>query len=193
MKKYALALEITIPDEDNTPFLPVTHLSEPKRVHPNWKVGLAGLLGSPIHFYCDEHRLLQLSGHLPAIFFEETRPFSANTLHLLEDDSSTWSLHFPPAFEEIDHTADIAFIVRGEELKQLHYHALVALSFYEPQLIPLIPIPRSSADLDTIIMHLNTLISKIDAQSGCSFKAVSFHGSIMETQGILEWEMIIDV
>ncbi|CCB91308.1 putative uncharacterized protein [Waddlia chondrophila 2032/99] len=193
MKTYTLSLETTTPAADQSSFLHVSHLSEPKRVHPIWKVGLAGTLGSPVRFYIDEPRVLHLSGHLPAALYRDLTPFSAHTVHLFEDEASIWSLSFPPAFEEIDHTADIAFAVKGEDLEQLHYHALVALAFYEPQMIPFIPIPRSSADLDTIIIHLNSLITKIDTESGCAFKAVSFHGRIKEMQGFLQWEMMIDV
>jgi len=193
MRRYALALEITTPEMEDSTFLTVTDLSEPKRVDPNWKVGLAGVLGSPVHFYEDEPHLLFLAGHLPVALYDEHVPFSAHAVHLLEDKSSVWSLSFPTAFEEIDHVADLAFTVRGETLEQLHYHALIALTFYEPQLLPAVPQLRKSDSLDAIIMHLNTLITNVDSEHGCAFKAVSFHGKINESNGILTWEMIIDV
>jgi hypothetical protein len=193
MKKYALALEIHTPDDKIDPFLEVTVLSEPKRVVPVWKVGLAGILGSPIHFYEDEPHFLQLGGHLPVQFFDTHTPFSSHKVHLMEDNRSIWSTAFPAPFEEIDHIADIAFKVRGETLEQIHYHALIALSFHEPQLLPFIPQERTSPDLDSIIIHLNDLVTRVDIEEGCAFKAVSFHGNVDDRKGYLEWEMIIDV
>lgn len=193
MKKYALALEINTPKEEVSPFLTVTPLSEPKRVEPSWKVGITGVLGSPIHFYEDEPHLLQLGGHLPLQFFDSQIPFSSHTMHLMEDDRSIWSTTFPSPFEEIDHIADLAFTVRGETLEQLHYHALIALTFYEPQLLPFVSQERASADLDTIIIHLNDLVTKVDVEDGCAFKAVSFHGEVIDRKGFFEWEMIVDV
>lgn len=193
MKKYSLALEIKTPEEKVAPVLPITPLSEPKRIIPSWKVGIAGVLGSPIHFYEDEPHLLQLGGHLPLQFFDSEIPFSAQIVHLMEDYQPIWSTTFPAPFEEVDHIADLAFTVRGETLEQLHYHALIALTFYERQLLPYVPQERVSTDLDTIIIHLNDLVTRVDVENGCAFKAVSFHGEVINHKGFLEWEMIVDV
>jgi hypothetical protein len=40
---------------------------------------------------------------------------------------------------------------------------------------------------------LNEAIARVDEQMGTPFKAVSFHGDIQEEEGVLKWEMIVDV
>jgi 2'-5' RNA ligase len=104
-----------------------------------------------------------------------------------------WShpLVFP--FDEIDHTADIAFHIKAEDMKQLHLHAQFALSFKFPPFISYIS-KELSDSLDEIIIDLNETIAKADAEIGCPFKAVSFHGNIEKDENnILHWEMIVDV
>jgi RNA 2',3'-cyclic 3'-phosphodiesterase len=104
-----------------------------------------------------------------------------------------WSLPLLPPFEEKEHTADVAFLVRAESMRSLHLHAQIALAFKCPLLLKYIPNIHLQDNLDNIIMSLNQLISQADSEEGCSLKAVSFHGEVMEKDGIFEWEMIADV
>lgn len=125
-------------------------------------------------------------------------PLIISHLHLYESLPHSkykpiWSHHFLPPFEEVEHTADLAFLIYGENLNQLYCHAYIALAFKFPPLMGLfIPIEIEEG-VNDIIMHLNEAISKADINIGCPFKAVSFHGEIEEENNILKWEMIIDV
>ena len=125
-------------------------------------------------------------------------PFFTPTLHLYESlgnlhYKSVWSYPLIPPFEEFEHTADIAFLIRGASLKEIHLHAQIALSFKHPSLIPYFA--KELADsLDEIIIDLNRMIGESDREEGSPFKAVSFHGLIQQTpENILTWEMIVDV
>ena len=123
-------------------------------------------------------------------------PLYAKNIQLLESLGSSryqmlWNLPLLAPFDEIEHTADIGFIVRGTSLMQLCLHAQLALSFHFP---PLIPYFNHSvvSHLDDIIRLLNAMIAEVDTEIGCPFKAVSFHGSV-SSGTLLEWEMIVDV
>lgn len=126
-------------------------------------------------------------------------PMIAKGIHLYEtvgslNYKSLWSIPFELPFEEIEHTADIAFIVRGVDISQLYLHAQMALSFKFPPLLNYIQECSEMLDLDSIIMQLNALIARIDCDIGCPFKAISFHGKIsIENSKLLHWEMIVDV
>ncbi|MES2345201.1 MAG: hypothetical protein V4494_04620 [Chlamydiota bacterium] len=125
-------------------------------------------------------------------------PVIAKSIHLYETVEhltyqSLFSIPFELPFKEIDHTADIAFIVRGVDIGQLYLHAQLALSFKFPLLLNYID-ESSVLDLDRLIMQLNALIARIDCDIGCPFKAISFHGNVsIENSGLLHWEMIVDV
>jgi RNA 2',3'-cyclic 3'-phosphodiesterase len=97
-----------------------------------------------------------------------------------------------PAFEELSHTADIAFLIRGEDIQSLFMHAQVALFFCDPSMIPYKDEEKAQS-LDDIIRRLNAMIAKADMEVGSSFKAVSYHGVLKEEEGKMLWEMIIDV
>lgn len=103
-----------------------------------------------------------------------------------------WSKPLMAPFEEIEHTADIAFIIRGTSILDLYIHAQIALAFKCPSLLSFMNI-NPVKSLDDIIMSLNNIISEIDKMIGCSFKAISFHGNIKTVDSILTWEMIVDV
>ncbi|MBS0653221.1 MAG: hypothetical protein JSR39_06775 [Verrucomicrobia bacterium] len=125
-------------------------------------------------------------------------PFFAKALHLYESLGNLqykpiWSYPLTPPFEELDHTADIAFLVRGSSMEELHLNAQIAMSFKHPALIRYFA--RTLCDsLDEIIIDLNRMITEIDSAEGSPFKAVSFHGQVKQTsEQILTWEMIIDV
>ncbi|MBS0624917.1 MAG: hypothetical protein JSS32_02565 [Verrucomicrobia bacterium] len=98
------------------------------------------------------------------------------------------SQQIPAPFKEIEHTADIAFIIRGKDLIQLHLHAQLALSFHFPQIIDYFS-REEPLSLSELVIFLNQMIARADAALGCPFKAVSYHGEYING----EWEMIVDV
>lgn len=106
-----------------------------------------------------------------------------------------WCYDWKAPYEEIEHTADIAFCVRGENLRQLHYHAAIALATIDPALLEEIDNQEWECNsLDEIIVHLNRLVTATDTAVGCGLKAVSYHGMVTEEEdGTLSWEMIVDV
>lgn len=104
-----------------------------------------------------------------------------------------WSRPLLSPFEEIEHTADIAFKIRGDTLQQIHLHAFTALAWKSPSLLLYFSSFEGST-LDDVIIDLNKKLSLSDIEGGSPFKAISFHGDLCKTeQGILEWEMIVDV
>ncbi len=124
-------------------------------------------------------------------------PFYITGIHLYEsmgnlNYQSRWHHPLKPPFVELEHTADIAFEIRGETMEQLHRHAELALCFIFPPLAAYTaPIPSQS--LDEIIIELNNMIATADTEIGCPFKAVSFHGKIHQSNHLFCWEMIVDV
>ncbi len=106
---------------------------------------------------------------------------------------SLWECPLLSPFEEFEHTADIAYIIRGSNVNELHLNAQIALAFHFPRLIDFFT-PGLKDSLDEIIIALNEMVSKADAVYGCPFKAVSFHGEIeKKSPKRLQWEMIVDV
>lgn len=126
-------------------------------------------------------------------------PFYISGIHLYEsvghsEYKKILSHMFVPPFEEIHHTADIAYLVKGESLDQLHRNAEIAIAFSFPLFLSFIEEKRICSSIEEIIIDLNEHVSRADAEYGCSFKAVSFHGEVQRTdEGIFQWEMIIDV
>lgn len=96
-----------------------------------------------------------------------------------------WKYPLLAPFDEIEHTADIAFRVRGD----LYLHAQLALAFKYPPLIGYFHF-QEMIDLEEIVSSLNVMIARADSEIGCPFKAVSFHGALTANN---EWEMIVDV
>ncbi len=104
-----------------------------------------------------------------------------------------WSYPILAPFEEMEHTADLLFIARGIDFRQLYLHAALALAFRFPALIRYLE-TQEIRDLEDLILKLNRLIGIADREEGCPFKAVSLHGKVKTSEsGILEWEMIVDV
>lgn len=125
-------------------------------------------------------------------------PFYASGIHLYESLGnltyrSLWNIEIPPPFMEVEHDADWAFLIYGENLQQIYLHSFIALAFKIPQLLPLFEPINSFQSLDEIIISLNKKISQLDSESGCLIKAVSFHGSLCAQNSLLQWEMIVDV
>ncbi len=124
-------------------------------------------------------------------------PFYAESLHLYESLGlskyhSIWEYPFLAPFDEIEHTADIAFRVRGENLQNLYVHAFTALSFHSPEVIPFWE-PASISSVEDIVMALNRIVTRTDTMRGCSLKAISFHGEVKSREKFLEWDMIVDI
>lgn len=125
-------------------------------------------------------------------------PVVVRGLHLYESVGQLvykpiWSYPLQAPFEEMEHTADVAFLIRGESIQNLHLHAEVALAFKFPPLLKYIHQEPLQNSLDESIMALNRLITLADSEIGCPLKAVSFHGRLLEEAKLLNWEMIVDV
>lgn len=124
-------------------------------------------------------------------------PFYTSAIHLYESVGNLeyipiWTHPILAPFEEFDHTADMAFKVRGKTIEELYHNAFTALSFKEPAFLELMP-QKSVKTLDDLVIGLNQIIARIDGTIGCPFKAVSFHGKIIPEEDYLTWEMIVDV
>lgn len=126
-------------------------------------------------------------------------PFYASSIHLYESVGNLnydpiWSYPVKAPFEEMNHTADMAFVIRGENLKQIYDHAFTALAFKAPELIKFFTPMKSLNHLDDIIIALNHIVSRADSEVGSPMKAISFHGEVIPLQdSLLQWEMIVDV
>lgn len=103
-----------------------------------------------------------------------------------------WSHEILAPFEAKEHTADLAFLIRGENNEQLFIHAALALAFHFPPLIRYLE-ECKPLEFDELIFQLNQIIARADAAEGCPFKAVSYHSAMIHRGKVLEWEMIIDV
>lgn len=124
-------------------------------------------------------------------------PMAIYGIHLYESMGHSkykpiWSHPLIPPFQEIEHTADIAYLINGENMTQLYRHAQTALVFRYPQLLPYI---RTGIidNHDEMIIALNEIVTEADGSIGCPFKAISFHGHIEEKESVFQWEMIVDV
>lgn len=121
-------------------------------------------------------------------------PLYANGLGLYESlghsrYETLWLLPIQAPFVEVEHTADLAFRIRGSSLNQIHLHAALAMSFHFPPLLELIRKEPIFASLNGVVTNLNRMIAEMDVKRGCPFKAVSYHGDFQNS----EWEMIVDV
>lgn len=124
-------------------------------------------------------------------------PFITGALHLYESRGNLtyepiWSFSVAQPFEEFEHVADIAFRVRGENVQQLYIHAQFALTFECPELIPYLDLETEVNSIEEVIIKLNEIVTHGDREIGTPFKAVSFHGDVIEEE-FLTWEMIVDV
>lgn len=125
-------------------------------------------------------------------------PMMIHGIHLYESIGNLvyqpiWSYPLESPFVELDHTADLAFLIQAESIDSLHLHAQTALLFKYPALVSYMNEAPLKNSLDDIIIALNALITRADSEVGCPLKAVSFHGDLREADGILKWEMIVDV
>lgn len=105
-----------------------------------------------------------------------------------------WTYNLLQPFEEIEHTADLAFIIRGKNLLEIYNNAKIALSFKFYEIINYFSKEVSINSIEDVMVSLNDIISKADQNTGCPFKAVSLHGDLKKDKnGIYSWEMLIDV
>ncbi|KPK33053.1 MAG: hypothetical protein AMS24_02325 [Chlamydiae bacterium SM23_39] len=107
---------------------------------------------------------------------------------------SLFSYDLISPFEELEHTADIAFKINGYDYNHLFINGFIALCFkffkfieYFPKKVFFIK------NIDDVIIELNDLISRMDSEIGSPFKAVSFQANVVSKQNYLEWEMVVDV
>ncbi|MCB1106959.1 MAG: hypothetical protein KDK76_02560 [Chlamydiia bacterium] len=125
-------------------------------------------------------------------------PLYFHHLHLYESFKGLryepiWTHDLFPPFEEIEHVADLAFKVYGESLQQIFWNAQIALAFKCSDLLPFLDPGYEVRTIEEGIIRLNEITTEGDKKVGTPFKAVSFHGEVMENKGILTWEMIVDV
>jgi 2'-5' RNA ligase len=125
-------------------------------------------------------------------------PFYIGSISLMESLGNAryepvWRHPLTAPFEEIEHTADIAFLIRGKDFRELWFHAQLALAFKFPPLVDFFSRESDFPTLDTVIAALNNLIARIDLDRGAPLKAVSYHDKISSHPNYLEWKMIVDV
>ena len=124
-------------------------------------------------------------------------PLVVTGIHLYESIGSLryptiFSVPLTPIFEEFEHTADIAFHIRGRNCQELYDHAALAMSFEFPLFLQYRKEVTPST-LDEVVKFLNQMVSACDRDHGCPFKAVSYHGKLHEENEWMNWEMVIDV
>lgn len=125
-------------------------------------------------------------------------PMMLTAIHLYESVGNLtylplWSHLLNLPFMEISHTADIAFTIQAESIIELYHHAFTALTFKFPLLLKYHREISVEADFNDVIITLNEVITDCDSEIGCPVKAVSFHGDLRNENGVLQWEMIVDV
>ncbi len=125
-------------------------------------------------------------------------PFFTKDFHLYESLGhskyiSLWNLPMLSPFEEIEHTADIAYQIRGRDFTQLFHNGASALAFTFPPLIPYISPIETIDSLEKVVMELNQIVLRADQEIGTPFKAVSYHSHLEIINDLLHWEMIVDV
>ena len=154
---------------DNRPWMPHLTLCREPFDKKEWKEAF-----SPLPFYTGDIHLYESQGQLTYI--------------------PIWTFPIKAPFEEIEHTADMAFIIRADTLEQIYQHAFTALAFKAPELLQFYASKGPFKHLDEIIIALNGIITHADCSVGCPMKAVSFHGEIIKlADSTLQWEMIVDV
>jgi len=105
-----------------------------------------------------------------------------------------WKKDYIRPFDEIPHTADIAFTIKGESYNELLYNSFIALSFKSFDFFDYYSELRSIKNVDDIIIKLNDIITKAEIKGlSMPFKAVSFNSHIEKKDDIFSWEMIVDV
>ena len=125
-------------------------------------------------------------------------PFYVRSISLMESLGHShyqhlWRHPLLPPFAEIEHTADIAFLIRGLDFYDLFFHAQIALAFKFPALVAYFSKETNFPSLDTVIAALNGVVARADLDIGSPFKAISYHDEMAYHSNHLEWKMIVDV
>lgn len=126
-------------------------------------------------------------------------PLYIKSIHLYESVGelrylSRWEYPLIAPFEEFEHTADIAFHVRGRTYHELYLHAALALCFKYPSMTIYFSNVDALHSIEDVVAALNALVTKVDIEIGSPLKAVSYHGKVKKnTNELMEWEMIVDV
>jgi RNA 2',3'-cyclic 3'-phosphodiesterase len=126
-------------------------------------------------------------------------PFYLKGVHLYQSHQNSEyiklkSYLFTPIFTQVEHTADIAFLIRGKDLQSLYINAQIALEFQFENFLNFLDLTTKIISKEQLVMALNTIVSNLDIEIGSPLKAISFHGKFQEKKtGYFEWEMIIDV
>ncbi len=127
-------------------------------------------------------------------------PMMVQAIHLYEsfpklEYKPIWSYPLVHAFEEIEHTADRAFLVRGRHLGEIFIHAQLALAYVFPPMLPFVESSHETFDrLESVIEMLNQLNARVDKEMGSPLKAISYAGELKTLDaGMVEWEMICDI
>src|ERR1700733_11996732 len=68
-----------------------------------------------------------------------------------------WSHPIKSPFEELEHTADVAFLIRGENISEIYQHARTALAFLFPSVLSAVD-DNELKSLDDVIISLNEII-----------------------------------
>lgn len=103
-----------------------------------------------------------------------------------------WQKPFALPVEEITHTADIAYIIRGQTNQEFFNNAQVALCYADEQMISFIEDKKVNT-FDDVVIELNNLNEKTGEKQEALFKSISFHGSGTDENGFISWEMFVDV
>jgi len=188
---------IFLPEESPHVAAAVPHFLEGEKTVLEYQKRLSAWLKKPEHFTphvsvtrdpFDKEAWMKFPCHIP--FFIRSAALYKSLGH--SNYEILWEKKSLAPFEEIEHTADIAYKIRGENFSQLGLHAVLALSFSYPaftRYLRKIPPLNSTND---IVSLLNKWIAEIDIREGIGLKAVSYHATI-EGKEILEWTMIVDV
>jgi 2'-5' RNA ligase len=125
-------------------------------------------------------------------------PFNVSSLGLFESIGNLRykllsEISLVPMIERVEHTADIAFLLRGKTVSDLFRHALISLAFDDMGFLSFLENMKEVSSIDEIIIELNRFVRELDTERGCPFKAVSFHGALKKVGELYEWEMIVDV
>jgi hypothetical protein len=105
-----------------------------------------------------------------------------------------WQKKSQAPFEEIQHTADIAYQICGQTFSQILYHATLALAFSFPAFTRYLSSSISCSSIEEVIGLLNSWVAKIDTEEGIGLKAVSYHATVqLREDNLLYWTMIVDV
>lgn len=108
--------------------------------------------------------------------------------------NTLWKRDYINPFEEIPHTADIAFNIKGKTFSDLLYNSFIALSFKSIDFLLYYKELKPVESIDDVIINLNEIVTKAEIDGiFVPFKAISFHSKIEKTNDILNWEMIVDV